>query len=91
MDPKNILKDANKFKQFTQHVFSQFDKNGNGSIEVAELKNALVQFAKEAKTAEPDDSIIAETMKELDKNNSNTLTNDEFENFVRGILMQMSG
>ena len=50
MDPKNILKDANKFKQFTQHVFSQFDKNGNGSIEVAELKNALVQFAKEAKT-----------------------------------------
>lgn len=91
MDPKNILKDTNKFKQFTQHVFSQFDKNGNGSIEVAELKNALVQFAKEAKTAEPDDSIIAETMKELDKNNSNTLTNDEFENFVRGILMQMSG
>ena len=91
MDPKNILKDANKFKQFTQHVFSQFDKNGNGSIEVAELKNALVQFAKEAKTAELDDSIIAETMKELDKNNSNTLTIDEFENFVRGILMQMSG
>ena len=90
MDPKNILKDANKFKQFTQHVFSQFDKNGNGSIEVAELKNALVQFAKAAKTAEPDDSIIAETMKELDKNNSNTLTIDEFENFVRGILMQMS-
>ena len=34
MDPKNILKDANKFKQFTQHVLSQFDKNGNGSIEV---------------------------------------------------------
>ena len=91
MDPKNILKDANKFKQFTQHVLSQFDKNGNGGIEVAELKNALVQFAKEAKTAEPDDSIIAETMKELDKNNSNTLTIDEFENFVRGILMQMSG
>ena len=91
MDPKNILKDANKFKQFTQHVFSQFDKNGNGSIEVAELKNALVQFAKEAKTAEPDDSIIAETMKELDKNNSNTLTIDEFENFVRGIFMQMAG
>ena len=91
MDPKNILKDANKFKQFTQHVFSQFDKNGNGSIEVAELKNALVQFAKEAKTPELDDSIIAETMKELDKNNSNTLTIDEFENFVRGILMQMSG
>ena len=85
------MKDANKFKQFTQHVFSQFDKNGNGSIEVAELKNALVQFAKEAKTAEPDDSITAETMKELDKNNSNTLTIDEFENFVRGILMQMSG
>ena len=91
MDPKNILKDANKFKQFTQHVFSQFDKNGNGSIAVAELKNALVQFAKEAKTAEPDDSSIAETMKELDKNSSNTLTIDEFENFVRGILMQMSG
>lgn len=79
------IRDVNK------HVFSQFDKNGNGSIEVAELKNALVQFAKEAKTAEPDDSIIAETMKELDKNNSNTLTIDEFENFVRGILMQMSG
>ena len=48
MDPKNILKDANKFKQFTQHVFNQFDKNGNGSVEVSELKNALVQFAKEA-------------------------------------------
>lgn len=82
MDPKNILKDANKFKQFTQHVFNQFDKNGNGSVEVSELKNALVQFAKEAKIAEPDDSIVAETMKELDKNNSNTLTIDEFENFV---------
>ena len=90
MDPKQILKDEATFKKFAKTVFDSFDINGNNSIDKKELQVALVKFAKESGTAIPDESIITETMKELDKNSSNTLTIDEFESFVRGVLIQMT-
>ena len=90
MDPKELLKDEQKFKAFAKQSFAQFDKNKNGMIEMAEFATALRVFAKESNTTLPDDGIINETMKELDKNSSNTLTIDEFESFVRTILIQMT-
>ena len=79
MDPRQILKDEATFKKFAKTVFDSFDINGNGSIDKKELQSALVKFAKESGTTIPDD-----------KNSSNTLTIDEFESFVRGVLIQMT-
>lgn len=90
MDPLELLKDEQKFKAFAKQSFDQFDKNKNGMVEIAELGTALRQFARESNTTLPDEEIINETMKELDKNNSNTLTIDEFESFVRNVLIQMT-
>ena len=50
----------------------------------------MINFAKESGTTIPDDEIIQETMKELDKNASLTLIIDEFETYVRTILIHMS-
>ena len=35
----------------------------------------------------PDDTVVKETMDELDKNNSKTLTIDEFESFVKKLIL----
>lgn len=90
MDPKKILQNEELFKKFAKQVFDSFDKNLSGEIDKKELGNALINFAKESGTTIPDDEIIHETMKELDKNASLTLTIDEFETYVRTILIHMS-
>lgn len=90
MDPKKILENEQLFKKFAKQVFDSFDKNASGEIDKKELGHALIEFAKESETTIPDEGIINETMKELDKNASQTLTIDEFETYVRTILIQMT-
>lgn len=90
MDPKKILQNEALFKKFAKQVFDSFDKNSSGEIDKKEWGQALINFAKESESTIPDEGIINETMKELDKNASKTLTIDEFEMYVRTILIQMS-
>ena len=47
----------------------------------------MTKFATESGAPAPDDTVVKETMEELDKNNSKTLTIDEFEGFVKKLLL----
>ena len=64
----------------------QFDENKDGEIKLREFKLAS-KFATESGAPAPDDTVVKETMDELDKNNSKTLTIDEFEGFVKKLLL----
>ena len=90
MDPKVLLKDEKRFKEFAKKVFDSFDINKNWEIDREELKHALISSAKDAGAPSPDDGVVNETMKELDKNNSSTLSIEEFESYVRTLLISMT-
>ncbi len=54
-------------------VFSGFDKDGNGSIESAELREISKELGREL-----DDAELDECMKDLDINGDNKISFDEF-------------
>lgn len=89
MDPREVLKNQELFKKIAQESFNEYDVNKNGEIDKEELKNALTKFAIASGITAPDDGVINETMAELDKNKSGTLTIDEFEAYMRSTLIQM--
>lgn len=89
MEPREVLKNPELFKKLAKEAFSEYDSNKNGEIDKEELKNALTKFAIASGVTAPDDGVINETMGELDKNKSGTLTLDEFEAYMRSTLIQM--
>lgn len=87
MDSNFYLQKPEELQKVCKAIFDQFDVNKDGEIDFNELKNALTIFAKESGAPTPDDSVVKEIMEELDKNKSNTLSIDEFESFVKTLLL----
>ena len=50
------------------------DSNGNGTVDASELKNLIRACIEE----EPDDAVMAEVMKQVDKDGSGTMDFAEF-------------
>ena len=87
MDINFYLQNPAELQKICKTVFDQFDENKDGEIDLREFKLALTKFATESGAPAPDDTIVKETMDELDKNNSKTLTIDELESFVKKLLL----
>lgn len=87
MDVAAILQNESEFKNVCKSIFDQFDTDHDGLIDMKEFKAALSKFALDSGAPAPDDTVVVETMKSLDKNNTQTLDPDEFEIFVKQILL----
>ena len=87
MDANFYLQKPEELQKVCKAVFDQFDVNKDGEIDFDEFKNALTIFANDSGAPAPDDSVVKETMEELDKDKSNTLSIDEFESFVKKLLL----
>lgn len=87
MDANFYLQNPNELKKLCQNIFNQFDSNKDGEIDINEFKLALTKFATDSGSPTPDETVVKETMDELDLNKSKTLTIDEFENFVKKLLL----
>ena len=87
MDINFYLQNPAELQKICKTVFDQCDENKDGEIDLREFKLALTKFAMESGAPAPDDTVVKETMDELDKNNSKTLTIDEFESFVKKLLL----
>lgn len=87
MDANFYLQNPTELKKLCQNIFNQFDSNKDGEIDINEFKLALTKFAKESGSPTPDETVVKETMDELDLNKSKTLTIDEFENYMKKLLL----
>lgn len=87
MDATFYLQNPTELKKLCQNIFNQFDSNKDGEIDINEFKLALTKFATESGAPTPDETVVKETMDELDLNKSKTLTIDEFENFMKKLLL----
>lgn len=90
MEVKNILKNKEAFKELVKTTFDQLDLDKNGEIDKHELGVALGQYSSSIGGPVVNDEIVNETMKELDKDRSNTLNLEEFEGFMFSVLIQMT-
>jgi Ca2+-binding EF-hand superfamily protein len=88
MDVAALLQNEAEFKKLCKSIFDQFDTDHNGLIDMKEFKEALTKFAVTSGAPAPDDTVILETMKTLDKDGTKTLDTDEFEIFVKQILLR---
>jgi hypothetical protein len=59
--------------------FTEIDLNGNGKIDVTELKECL----RNARTVVPADDVLKQAIKDFDSDNDGELTFDEFQALVR--------
>ena len=74
-DPKEHIKDGFTEDEIEciKEAFDLFDSTGNGTIDMAEFKNAMSALGFEGK-----DEVVFQMMTELDKNKSGTLDFSEF-------------
>ena len=86
-----ILADEEKVKAVCEAVFKEFDKNGDGTIDKSELKEAVQKFnSQAAEAADVTDAQIDDALKELDKNDDGKLDQDEFQVLVVEILKSLA-
>mmetsp|Transcript_28141 Transcript_28141/g.50359 ORF Transcript_28141/g.50359 Transcript_28141/m.50359 type:complete len:96 (+) Transcript_28141:312-599(+) len=81
-----ILADAAKLEEVTKGVFDQVDTDGSGQVSRSELKNALVDIAKEANLPRPSDEEVDKALAALDTDHSGSLSLDEFRTLVVEVL-----
>lgn len=62
-----------KLEEVMKKVFSSFDKDNSGYLDVKELKNVSKELGREMDEAE-----LEECIKDLDQNKDNKITYDEF-------------
>lgn len=60
-------------KEMIDQVFDMFDKDGNGEIDVSEVKGVLTSMGRK-----PDDKAVNEFLKFADVDNSKTISKKEF-------------
>lgn len=87
MNANFYLQNPTELKKACKALFEQFDSNKDGEIDLKEFQQALAKFAADSGAPIPDETVAQLTLEELDKNQSKTLTMDEFENFVKRILL----
>ena len=83
---KDLLGNQDAFKEVSTELFNAFDADKTGFIERSEFKNLLTEFSNKAGIDLPTDSEIDEIMKDLDQNNDNKFSLDEFTTFFRLLL-----
>ena len=86
---QKILEDPNEFKKISDRAFNCVDKDKNGFIDQEELEKIMVQISSEFGAEPPTKDDVKEILIELDKDNSKTIEPEEFESFIRNILVAL--
>ena len=71
-------------------AFDAVDQDGNGSLDLQELGIVLRSVAKEMKLNAPTDNDIVAVLGELDQDNDNHVSKDEFEFLIIKVLEKMA-
>ena len=85
---KCILDDDHTFKYVVGEVFATIDTDKSGRLKKEELRQFVVKVChdKGMKTT-PEDQTIDEVFKDLDEDNSDDITNEEFSVFLRRLFI----
>lgn len=87
---KAILADEGKLHLVTKAVFDQVDEDGSGQIDKNEFKKAMHLVAGEAGLPLPTEEQVDSALRNLDADNSGTLSVDEFKKLVRALLQALA-
>ena len=88
---ENILANDEQLSAVTAAVFGVVDVDGSGHIDRSELKNAMVNVAREANIAAPNDEQVDKAMNALDANQDGKISVEEFKVLIRGLLTAIAG
>mmetsp|Transcript_12382 Transcript_12382/g.12421 ORF Transcript_12382/g.12421 Transcript_12382/m.12421 type:complete len:92 (+) Transcript_12382:39-314(+) len=83
---EEILSDDVKLTEVTKAVFDQVDADQSGTIDKRELKNAMIQVAREANIQPPTDHAVDQALHALDADGSGTIDVNEFKVLIRQLL-----
>jgi len=83
---RKLVDDELALMNFADDKFDKTDIDGNGIIDVDELKEAMIGIADEMGYSEPSDEIVMQTIKKFDKDRSGQLDKDEFRLFIKSVL-----
>ena len=85
-----ILEMRDKIKIIADMAFDAVDGDGNGSLDLTELGIVLRNVAGDMKLNPPTDNDIVAVLGELDQNNDNEVSKDEFEYLIIKVLEKMA-
>jgi Ca2+-binding EF-hand superfamily protein len=83
---RKLVEDDLAFMDFADEKFLKTDQDGNGVIDIDELKVAMIDIADEMGYSEPSDEIVEQTIKKFDKDRNGQLDKDEFRLFIKSVL-----
>jgi Ca2+-binding EF-hand superfamily protein len=78
MDFKSVLKDKARLKKIMEGAFHSVDLNGSGYLDESELKQVLIQVAKDIGVDMPSREEVSEILEEFDENGDGKLSREEF-------------
>ncbi len=84
---KDQLNDDAYLTKVTKKSFDTADKNHNGTIDIKELKNCMVDIAKGLGSVIPKEEVIKDEFYKLDKDKNQVLDFEEFKVFVKKSLL----
>ena len=85
-----ILEMRDKIKIISDMAFDAVDQDGNGSLDLVELGIVLRDVAKQMRLNPPTDNDIVAVLGELDQDNDNHVSKDEFEYLIIKVLEKMA-
>jgi len=83
---KAILNNDQAFKEFSDEMFKNTDKDGNGLIDDSELEKALNEMTEVMKLPKPNKEFVTKMMEKYDLDKSGQLDHKEFESFSKYYL-----
>ena len=83
---RKLVEDDLALMEFANEKFEKTDQDGNGKIDMDELKVAMIEIADEMGYSEPSDDIVEKTSYKFDKDRSGLLDKEEFAQFVKSVL-----
>ena len=87
-DIQKIINDDKLINEKAKEAIAALDKNGDGSIDIHELKGFIDEICKEAGLPKgPSDAEVKEIFDEIDTDKSGKITVDEMASLLKKILM----
>ena len=89
-DYEDVLNDEEKLNNLMAEIFSQFDNDGSGQMELAEFENFCIAFAQKLDLPMPSTEVLQEQMQLLDSDSDKGLSIEELKPLIRGLLEMLS-
>lgn len=83
---KEILKDDKKVKLIAQKAFDIVDTDRSGFITLDEMQELMAGMAVQLGISAPSHQEVINAFKEIDSDNNNRITLEEFTNLVRDVI-----